>query len=95
MNLSNLHITKKEVSAVNLFRGKIGTSMAIQLKEKVLLKEHITKTAALLLCVNGNATYSDEKEQKIELFPGDFINIAPNLKHWIEARVNSHLILLK
>jgi quercetin dioxygenase-like cupin family protein len=95
MNLLDLHTNQKEVSAINLFNGETGTSTAIQLEKGGVLKEHITKTPALLLCVVGSVTYQDETDKKIKLEPGDFVNITPNVKHWLEASLASQLVLLK
>jgi len=95
MKLNNLHTTVKKVSATNLFKGEVGTATAIRLKKDGVLKEHITKTPALLLCVVGSTTYQDETKKVIELGPGDFVSIVPNVKHWLEAQVESHLVLLK
>ena len=95
MKLDSLHTTEKEVSATNLFKGEIGSATAIRLKKDGVLKEHITKTPALLLCVEGSTTYQDETNKVIELGPGDYVNIVPNVKHWLEAQEESQLVLLK
>ncbi|MFV0171850.1 cupin domain-containing protein [Empedobacter falsenii] len=95
MNLEELHQQEKEVSATLLFKGEMGTSTAIRLEEKAILKEHITKTAALLVCVSGITTYEDEKGQQLTLKQGDYISIEPHVKHWLNATCKSHLILLK
>lgn len=94
-NLIELHQQEKEVSAVNLFKGELGTTTAIQLERNGTLKEHITKTPALLLCVSGFVTYEDETEQEVKLESGNYVNITPNVKHWLYASVKSQLILLK
>lgn len=94
-NLIELHPSDKIVSAVSLFKGELGTSTAIQIGRNGTLKEHITKIPALLLCVGGFVTYEDETEQVIKLEPGDYVNITPNVKHWLYASVKSQLILLK
>ncbi|MBK6482707.1 MAG: hypothetical protein KBF32_02030 [Chitinophagales bacterium] len=94
-NISELHNQEKEVSAVNLFKGEVGTATAIQLDRNGILKEHLTKTPALLLCVSGFVTYEDETEQEIKLESGDYVNITPHVKHWLNASVKSQLILLK
>ena len=94
-NISELHRMDKEVSAVNFFKGEVGTSTAIQLQRNGQLKEHITKTPAFLLCVSGFVTYEDENETQIVLESGDYVMISPNVKHWLYASVNSQLILLK
>ena len=95
MNLRNVHTASKEVSATNVFKGELGTATAIQLRKDGLLKEHTTKTPTLLLCVLGSVRYQDETNKAIALTPGDFVNISPNVKHWLEAQEESQLILLK
>lgn len=95
MNIIELHNQEKEVSAVSLFKGELGTATAIQLQQNGTLKEHITKTPALLLCVSGFVTYEDENEQEIQLEQGDYVSITPNVKHWLFASVTSQLVLLK
>ncbi len=95
MNIKELHQEGKVVSAISLFKGGDGIATAIQLKEKSTLKEHITKMPALLLCVCGKIEYHDEKGQKVELKGGDYINIEPEVKHWLYALEASQLVLLK
>lgn len=94
-NLSELHQTEKEVSAQSLFKGVLGTTNAIQLQRNGTLKEHITKTPAMLLCIDGRVTYEDETKQEFVLETGDYVNITPNVKHWLNASVQSQLVLLK
>jgi quercetin dioxygenase-like cupin family protein len=95
MNISELHQSQKEVSAVSLFKGELGTATAIQIERNGTLKEHITKTPALLLCVSGVVTYEDENEQEIVLEQGEYVLITPDVKHWLYASVQSQLILFK
>ncbi|WP_020537300.1 cupin domain-containing protein [Lewinella cohaerens] len=95
MKLRDLHNQAKEVSALSLFKGEMGTATAIQLKENGLLKEHITKTPALLLCITGHVIYEDETAKRIELHAGDYVNIVPNVKHWLVAPALAQLVLLK
>lgn len=94
-NLVEIHQQEKKVSAVSLFKSELGTATAIQLERNGTLKEHITKTPALLLCVSGFVTYEDENEQEVKLESGDYVNITPNVKHWLYASVKSQLVLLK
>lgn len=95
MNLKSLHIKDKEVSAQKLFKGEVGSTIAIQLLKNGVLKEHITKIPALLLCVSGKVVYQDESGKKINLRSGDYVDIAPNIKHWLDGAADSNLILLK
>lgn len=95
MNLEQSHDQEKEVSANPIFKGEVGVTIAIQLQRHGTLKEHITKTPALLICVSGYVTYEDENDLEVNLEPGDFIEIKPSVKHWLSAGVKSQLILCK
>lgn len=94
MNIAALHPSNKGVSAKSLFKGELGTATAIQLERNGTLKEHITKVPALLLCVVGEVTYHDE-ERAIDLKPGDYVAITPEVKHWLQAAEKAQIILLK
>jgi quercetin dioxygenase-like cupin family protein len=59
------------------------------------LDKHLTKTPALVLCITGQAVFENEKGEKHTLFSGDYVNIEPNVMHWLTAADDSHLILLK
>lgn len=95
MNIEELHQKEAPVSAKPLFKGELGTSTSIQLKSHSVLKEHITKTPALLICVIGKVVYHDEKDTSLTLGKGDYVNISPNIKHWLEGIDDSQLLLLK
>lgn len=95
MNLRELHLVKKEVSAKELFKGEVGSTHAIQLLKNAELKEHITKTPALLICVSGFVLYKDENKNVVELKSGDYYQIPPDVVHKLEAVDVSQLILLK
>ena len=95
MNISELHAQEKEVSAISLFKGAQGTATSIQLQRNGNLKEHITKTPALLICISGFVTYEDENDTEVTLEPGDYVMITPEVKHWLFASVKSQLVLLK
>lgn len=95
MNIEELHQQTKEVSATSLFKGEVGIATAIQLEKNGTLKEHTTKTPALLLCVSGVVSYEDENKKQITLKQGDYILITPDVKHWLNAEEKSQLVLLK
>jgi hypothetical protein len=48
MNLKQLHTTPKDVSAIPIFQNGTGSPIAIRIAANQQLKEHITKTPALL-----------------------------------------------
>ncbi len=95
MNLNNLLPTDAKVAAKNIFNGAIGQTNIIKINAGEMLKEHITKTQALLICLQGNATYEDENDQSISLQTSDYHLIEPGIKHWIKANENSLFLLIK
>ena len=95
MNIKELHTQEKPVSATSLFKSELGNATAIQILQGEKLKEHITKTPALLICVEGEVIFENEKGIKETLMPGDYVNIEPMVKHWIAGLTDSQLILIK
>lgn len=95
MNIQNRHVSDKPVSAVSLFKGESATVTALQILENQTLKEHITKTPALLVCVSGEAVFENEQGQKTLLKTGDYVDIEPQVKHWVVAHSDSQLLLFK
>lgn len=95
MNLKDLHAETKGVQTHLLFPENEGKIISLQILKDNTLEEHITKVPALLLCVQGNAIYEDERGNKISLSSGDYVNIEPNVKHWVKGVENSNLLLFK
>lgn len=95
MNIKAFHNKEKPVSAKPIFSGEEGKITAIQILENQQLKEHITKTPAFLVCVEGKVIFSNEKGMEETLMPGDYINIEPMVKHKVDAIVDSNLLLFK
>lgn len=95
MNIQTIHPKDKAVSAVSIFKSDAGNATAIQLLKFETLKEHITKTPALLVCVMGEIIFENEKGDKSTLKTGDFIHIEKDIKHWLIAIMESQLILIK
>lgn len=95
MNLKESHTQEKPVSATSLFKSELGNATAIQILQGGKLKEHITKTPALLICIEGEVIFENENGIKETLMSGDYVNIDPMLKHWVVGTIESHLILLK
>ncbi len=95
MNLKSLHTEQKAVQTHLLFQPTDAKVIALQIAKNEQLKEHITKVPALLVCVNGNATYNDENGISIPLQSGDYYNIPVNVKHWVDAHEKSNFLLIK
>lgn len=95
MNLTNLHSSDKPVQTQVLFEPTENKVIALQIAKNDQLKEHVTKVPALLICVTGEATFSNENGEKIHLKSGDFIKIPVDVKHWVDAHELSNFLLIK
>jgi quercetin dioxygenase-like cupin family protein len=95
MNIRDNHNTEKPVSTFSLFNGESGITTAMQILKGQQLKEHTTKVPALLLCITGSVVFENEKGIKEALLPGDYVNIEPMVKHWVNANGDSQLLLIK
>lgn len=97
MNLEDLLDEHKEISTKVLFQSSIEKSntIALQIMAGGILKEHISKTPALLLCVKGKVVYEDENNTNTVLNPGQYQKITPMVKHQVKGISDSQLILCK
>mgnify|MGYP005613789273 FL=1 len=95
MNLTNLHSSDKPVQTQVLLEPTENKVIALQIAKNEQLKEHVTKVPALLVCINGDATFSNENGEKIHLKSGDFIKIPVDVKHWVDAHELSNFLLIK
>lgn len=95
MHLNNNHTEGKEVSTKIVFNTQENKVISLQILKGKQLKEHITKVPAYLVCVTGEAIYADEKGNRHNLLPGIFVNIEPNVKHWVDATQTSNFLLIK
>jgi len=95
MNLKELHKESAGVQTNMMFPATDGKVISLQIAKGSQLTEHVTKVPALLVCVSGKAEYEDEKGIKVILLSGDFVNIEPNIKHWVNGIKNSNLLLIK
>ena len=95
MNIKELHTQDKPVSAISLFKSELGNATAIKILQGEKLKEHITKTPALLICIKGEAIFENENGVRETLKTGDYVNIEPMVKNWVEGKIECQLILIK
>jgi|SRR5688572_11824321 len=95
MNLADLHNDTVGVQTNMMFPATSGKVISLQILKNHQLKEHITNVPALLVCVNGHAVFEDEKGASVTLRSGDYVNIQPNVKHWVNAKEDSQLLLIK
>ena len=60
MNLKNLHLAGRSVSALSIFKGE-GSVVSLQILAGETLKEHITKIPACMICNSGEAGFEKQK----------------------------------
>lgn len=95
MNVKNLHTENKPVQTHLLFQPTESKVVSLQIKKNEQLAAHVTKVPALLVCISGKATYSDETGLKISLSNGDYVVIKQEVTHWIDAQEESNFLLIK
>lgn len=97
MNIKDLLPQEKAVSTKALFTSDQGdaTATVIQILQDERLKEHVSEVPALLFCINGKVVFGDENGANETLLSGDYVKIAPKVKHWVDAISDSQLILFK
>ncbi|MBU2940438.1 hypothetical protein KO494_12900 [Lacinutrix sp. C3R15] len=95
MNLKDLHTENKPVQTHLLFEPKESSVLSMQIENGQILKEHVSKTPALLVCVSGKAVFSNEIGQIINLSSGSYVKIEVNVKHEVKAIEESNFLLIK
>lgn len=95
MNLKELHPETKGVQTNMMFPAKDGKVISLQILKDNQLEEHTTPIPALLVCVNGEVVFEDEKGILTILLSGDYVKIEPNIKHRVNAKIDSNLLLIK
>lgn len=95
MVLKNLHTENKPVQTQILFEPKESKVISMQIGKGETLKEHVSKTPVLLVCVSGNAVFSNEKGEIINLSSGSYVMIEVNVKHEVKAIDESNFLLIK
>lgn len=58
------------------------------------LAEHTAPSPALLIMIEGQATFSTESEQ-IAMKAGTVVHIPPTVEHRIDATTDSHFVLVR
>lgn len=95
MNLLDLLDPTRPVQMKRVFDANNKQVNAMRILHGQRLKEHTTPIPAFLICVNGKVVYHDEEGLSSTLVTGDFVNIAPHIKHWIDGVEDSNLLLIK
>ena len=95
MILKNLHSENTAVQTQLLFEPNDKKVVSLQIAKGETLKEHVSKIPALLVCISGNAVFTDEKGTVINLNSGVYVMIEVNIKHEVKAIEESNFLLIK
>ena len=95
MILKNLHTENKPVQTQLLFEPKDAKVISLQIAKGETLKEHVSKIPALLVCISGNAVFTNEKGTVVNLNSGTYVMIEENVKHAVKAFDESNFLLIK
>jgi quercetin dioxygenase-like cupin family protein len=95
MHINSYHTENKALQTKKVFSPSEGSVISINMKANAELKEHITKIPAFLIGINGEVVFENEKGHKETICQGDFIEIEPFVKHWLIAKSDSNLLLIK
>ena len=95
MNLSDLHTDDKPVSAKPFFKDGEGTAISIRIAAGETLKEHVSNVPAVLICIEGECTYSEGDAVNSPMHPGTYVEIASDVKHAVTAQTDVRLLLVK
>lgn len=95
MNVLDLLEGNKPIQMKRIFDAHDKQVNVIRIQKGNQLKEHTTPIPAFLICINGEVVYHDEEGLSQTLMSGDFVNILPHIKHWIDGIENSNLLLIK
>ena len=95
MILKKLHTENKPVQTQLLFEPKDAKVISLQIAKGETLKEHVSKIPALLVCISGNAVFTDDKGTVVNLNSGNYVMIEENVKHAVKAIDESNFLLMK
>lgn len=94
MNLKDLHTEDKDVQTKLLLNAEEGKVISLQIASGEQLKEHVSNVPAILICISGKAIYK-EKSGDVTLKSGEYVMIAKDVKHEVNAIIDSNFILIK
>lgn len=95
MNIKELLTEDKVIQTKLLFNNSDQKVIALRIKEKEILKEHLSKVPALLICISGELIYQQKGDDEILLRNGDYVFIPQEALHELRAKTTSDLLLIK
>jgi quercetin dioxygenase-like cupin family protein len=95
MNLNDLHPDKDKQVATRRIYNENGMITLLSIQKEATLKEHQSKTNAMLILMSGHVIY-EEESRKVELsISHDFVNIPQKVTHKVSASEDSFLMLIQ
>jgi quercetin dioxygenase-like cupin family protein len=85
--------TDQEISSSVLMKSENVSVTRIILRKNAKIAEHVSKTNAMLLILEGYIIFKTDIET--ELMKNDYVNFSANEKHEIFAVVDSVLLLIR
>lgn len=95
MNLIDKHNDNMPVSEILLFESQVGITSAFLITEGILLKNQMHRVPALLICIEGNILFQDEKGENKILVSGDLMHIKPLIKYSLRGLKKSQILVIK
>ncbi|MFZ1790161.1 MAG: hypothetical protein WAT92_17710 [Saprospiraceae bacterium] len=95
MHLNQDIVPNKTLQTKKIFSTTEGSVISIKMLAGAEMKEHLTKTPAILFGIIGEVIFENEKGIKETIGPGDYVEIEANVKHWLVAITDCNLILIK
>ena len=92
--LKELIQTKKEVNAAHIFDYVSGHQTLLKLDAGAHVKPHTSKVPAVLLCLEGEVEYQEE-DRNDTLKATNYIEIKPDVLHWLDSSTGCLCLLLK
>lgn len=94
-SISNVFKDEKAIQTKVLFNNVDQKVIVLKIQENEVLKEHVSKVAALLVCINGEAIYKEKDGRTISMKNGDFVEIPKEVLHEVVATKESEFLLIK
>ena len=95
MHLNQDTVPNKALQTKKIFSPTEGSVISIKMLASAEMKEHLTKTPAMLFGIIGEVIFENEKGTKETIGAGDYVEIEANVKHWLLAITDCNLILVK
>lgn len=95
MNLHDIIISsEKNLSTKKILNDK-GSATLIQIKKGAVLKEHQSRTKAILVLIAGKAVYEEKERTEKLLMVSDFVHIPEHVTHKVTGIEDALLLLIQ